>query len=384
MKIAVDIHPILRSGKSGIGFYQSEMLKAMVSVNHDDEYIFNYFDITGSKREAVEKLKTDRVYPERCKWFHYKLYKMLCALLPVPYSKFFKSKPDVSIFFEYHLPPFVRGKKILVVYDTVIKDYPETVRFKTKMMLKLTLKSSIKRADRIVTISEFSKKQIMKHFGVDEKKITVIPCAADREKYYPITDSAEAIEASKIRYGISGEYFLYLGNLEPRKNIVRLISAYSKAKSEKADLPKLVLAGGKGWLYDNIFNKVNELHLENNVIFTGYVADEDVPLLMNGAEAFCFPSLYEGFGMPPLEAMSCGVPVIVSDCSSLPEVVGDCGIKVDPYSEEDIAKALIKICDEEFTAEQRKKGIERADFFSWGKSASIMRSVIGELVDKEI
>ncbi len=382
LKVAINIQPMLHSDKSGIGFYETELVKALISENEKNEYILNYFDMKKDKDTLVAQYIVKGVKKESCNWFSATLYQLIWSLIPVPYTLFFKSKPDISTFFNYYLPPFVRGKKVLVIYDTVINDYPETVRFKTKTMLKLTLKPSIRRADRIITISEFSKRQIMKHYGIDEKKITIVPCAADNKKYYPMTDCDSKIRKTAEKYGVNGDYFLYLGNLEPRKNIVRLISAYDIAKKQKSDLPKLVLAGGKGWLYKEIFAKVNELGLENDVIFTGYVADDDAALLMNGAKAFCFPSIYEGFGMPPLEAMSCGVPVIVSDRSSLPEVVDDCGIKVDPYSEEDIANALIRMCNEEFASEQRKMSIEQAKKFNWKNSAEILKNVFKELIDE--
>ncbi|MGN0665954.1 MAG: glycosyltransferase family 4 protein [Huintestinicola sp.] len=381
MKIGINIQPVLHSGKSGIGFYQHELMKALLEKDKDNHYYLNYFDLGGKKTEAAKAYLTENSELDCCTWFNASLYQMIWSVLPiVPYRMFFKSRPDITAFFNYYHPPFARGKKLLVVYDTVIKDFPETVRFKTKTMLRLTLSSSIRRADRIITISEFSKQQIMKHYDVPESRITVIPCAADRKRFYPMNlDSLP--EETALKYGIDAPYYLYLGNLEPRKNIVRLIEAYKLASDRQADIPKLVLSGGKGWMYEEIFSKVNELRLENKVVFTGYVEDDDVPVLINGAKAFCFPSLYEGFGMPPLEAMSCGVPVIVSDCSSLPEVVGDCGIKVDPYSTESIADALIKILDDDLASEQSLMGIEQADKFSWDKSADMLIRVMNELTD---
>lgn len=384
MKIAVNIQPMLAGNKSGIGYYQSEMLRGLLSQDRENCYILNYFDLKNNKNALVEKyLSGGNVVKDCCKWFSATLYQMIWSVFPLPYRIFFRSKPDISVFFNYYLPPFARGKKVLVIYDTVIKDYPETVRLKTKIMLKLTLKASIRRADKIITISEFSKKQIIKHYDVDENKIAVIPCAADRKKYRPMNDGDPLIGRVKDKYGISGDYFLYLGTLEPRKNITGLITAYSEALKKKPDLPKLVIAGGKGWMYEEIFSKVTELKCEENIIFTGYVDDGDVPVLMNGAKAFCFPSFYEGFGMPPLEAMSCGIPVIVSDCTSLPEVVGECGIKVDPYSVEDMAEALVTACGDDFAREQSRMGIERASHFSWEKSAEMLKGIFEELYNEQ-
>ncbi len=383
MKIAVNIQPILGAGKSGIGFYQQGLLKALVDMDDRDDFILQYFDLKRRHKNPAAQFGKSCVSNEPCRWFSFSLYHLIEVFLPVPYRLFFKSSPDVTMFFNYYLPPFAGGKKVLVVYDTVLKDCPETMSFKTRTMLKLTLKRSIKRADKIVTISQFSKNQIIKHYNVAPEDIVIIPCAADSKRFFPVSDREELRQQLCPKYGIDGKYYLYLGTLEPRKNISRLVEAYDKAVKKCANLPLLVIAGGKGWLYEEIFRRVEELGLSRRVVFTGYVDDSDVPLLMNGAEAFCFPSLYEGFGMPPLEAMCCGVPVIVSNTSSLPEVTGDCGISVDPYSTDEIAEALIKMTDREFNEAQRIKSVERAKIFSWEKSAELLKSLAEELIKEQ-
>lgn len=371
---------MLHSEKSGIGFYQQEILKALFDEDEKDSFLLQYFDPQKKQGDPSKQFGKSNVSSEPCRWFSATLYQLLWTFLPIPYRMFFKSSPDISVFFNYYLPPFVKGKKALVVYDTVIKDYPETMNSKTRTMLNLTLKRSIKRADKIITISEFSKRQIIKHFGVAPEDIVIIPCAADNNRFYPISDRASVRQAVSSKFGINGEYYLYLGNLEPRKNIIRLIEAYGEALKRMAELPLLVIAGGKCWLYEEIFRRVEELKLTERVIFTGYVDDKDVPILMNGARTFCFPSLYEGFGMPPLEAMTCGVPVIVSNCSSLPEVTGDCGIAVDPESVSEISDALIRMIDDEFVAAESIKCIERAKSFSWTKNAKLLNKVLEELI----
>ena len=380
MKIAININPVIGANKSGIGYYESELLKAYM-VQSSEDVIFQYFD---ARNHGKSKLPEwfEGYKKQYCKFIPMSLYKLFSTFLPFPYSCIFKSKADVTVFFNYFLPPFIKGKSVVVVYDTVYKDCPETMNYKTRFSLALTLKKSIKRADRIVTISQFSKNQIINHFGVESDRIVVIPCAADKNKFGPALVNNYLPNDIAEKYSIPEKYFLYLGTLEPRKNIVRLVEAYSIAKKTHSGLPKLVIAGGKGWLYNEIFAKIEELSLDQDIIFTGYVNDEDVPQLMRYAQAFCFPSLYEGFGMPPLEAMACGTPVIVSNCTSLPEVVGECGIKVDPYSVEQIANALIKMTDPVFLSEQRELGIKQAELFSWEKSALIFKKMLEELADE--
>jgi glycosyltransferase involved in cell wall biosynthesis len=266
----------------------------------------------------------------------------------------------------------VKGKAIVTVHDMTIHRFPETVRAKTKYMLHSSLKKSLKRADAVMTISEFSKSELLQFYDYPPEKIQVIHCGVDPELYNDRV-SEEAVINAKAKYGIAGEYQLYLGTLEPRKNIERLVEAYAR---RKANVPRLVLAGGRGWLYEGIFEKVRALNLENAVIFTGYVDDGDKAALYSGAEFFVFPSLYEGFGMPPLEAMACGTPVLTSNAASLPEVCGDCAVYIDPYSTEDIADAMEKLSgDAELRKRLSAQGLEQAQKFSWDDSAGKLFNV---------
>ncbi|MCH5203862.1 MAG: glycosyltransferase family 4 protein, partial [Oscillospiraceae bacterium] len=313
-----------------------------------------------------------------CKWLSYGLVHRMWLLLPIPHKWFFPQKADVSLFFNYYVPPFAEGKVCSVVYDTVVKDMPETMNDRTRMVLRLTLKKSIKRSDKIITISEFSKSRIIHHFGVSEDKISVVCCGIDRSRYSSERSKEKADECLK-RLGIYEKYILYLGTLEPRKNITGLADAYKILSDTLPDCPVLVIAGGKGWLYESIFERVKTMGLEDRVIFTGYVSDEDTPVLMSGAELFCFPSFYEGFGMPPLEAMACGTPAVVSDRTSLPEVVGDAALKADADSPEDIADAMKQILtNEQLKRSLSEKGLARADKFSWENSAKALISFIKE------
>ncbi len=378
MKISIDIQPLFSGNRTGIGFYQTEMIRAMLRAGSGEEYKLNFFSLrnTGEKLKTAENIFGKGAEADVCGWFSSALAKKIWLLLPLPYSLFFPKRTDVSCFFNFTVPPFARGKKVVVIYDTVIRDFPETMSFKTKLVLSAELKRSIKRADKIVTISEFSKSRIMLHYGVSGDKIAVVPCGIRSDLFNP-SYSGEQVSEAKKRYNITGEYLLYLGTLEPRKNIERLVESYARLRSEKPDCPALVIAGGKGWLYDPIFERVKSLGVEDSVIFTGYVRDEDVPPLMKGALCFCFPSLYEGFGMPPLEAMACGTPVITSDCSSLPEVVGNAAVTVDPYSVDELYGALKRVTEDPSLREElSRRGIERSGKFSWEKSAGIFLDTI--------
>lgn len=381
MKIAVNIQPMLHLAKSGIGYYEQEILKNLLEIDDTDSFFLQYFSPRKKRGNVSASFSNEKASDDACHWFSATLYQLIWTVLPVPYKMFFSSDPDVSVFFNYYLPPGVKGKKMLVVYDTVIKDHPETMSFKTKTMLQLTLARSVRRADKIITISEFSKRQIMKHYNVPADDIVIIPCAADADKFRPVSADKRGEVLSRLNdaYGIKEDYFLYLGTLEPRKNISRLIEAYAEAQCGRQNFPQLVIAGGKGWQFEEIFRRAGECGVSDKIVFTGYIKDEDVAPLMGCARAFCFPSLYEGFGMPPLEAMSCGVPVIVSNTSSLPEVTGSCGISVDPLNVSEISSALVKFTDDEFRAEQSRMSLEQSKAFSWKKSAGSLLEIIREI-----
>ena len=378
MRIAVDVQPLLAGNRTGIGFYQVDLLKAVMSAAPENEYVLNFFSLRNTQ-EKVDKLREifgNSVKIRVCRWMSYSLIHMMWLLVPFPYRWFFPQKADVSLFFNYYVPPFAEGKVYSVVYDTVVRDMPETMDKRTRRVLNMTLKKSIRRSDRVITISEFSKSRIMYHFGVPEDRLSVVYCGIDRSRYNTEHPPEKILDCKK-RYDIGGRYILYLGTLEPRKNISGLIEAYKLLNDTQPDCPELVIAGGKGWHYAPIFERVKELGLESRVKFTGYVSDEDAPLLMSGAELFCFPSFYEGFGMPPLEAMACGTPTIVSDNSSLPEVVGEAALKVNADSPEDIAAAMKSIVsDEPLKQELCGKGLVRADEFTWKNSAKAFIKIL--------
>lgn len=383
MKIAFDGQLFLKGNKTGIAWCAHNLILELAKYP-ENECVIQCF----SKGYSKEQLQNLRVYEdagckvEYCRWFPNVLYRLLWNFIPIPYRIFFGENVDITQFFNFVVPPGVQGRKITIIHDMGYKAYPETVNRKTRNWLRLSLKKSCRHADHIITDSEFSKKEIIKYLRVNSQKITVVPCAVNHEEFR--TDySVEKIEEVKNKYHIDEKYFLYLGTIEPRKNLERLIKAYAELVNRRQNVPQLVLAGGKGWYYDSIFQMVDTYHLKEKVIFTGYVEQKDSPLLMSGAIAFVFPSLYEGFGMPPLEAMACGTPVITSKTTSLPEVVGDAGILIDPEDIEELSDAMEQMMDNEELREKLKKaGQKRAEKFTWKKSAEILmgvyRSALGE------
>lgn len=381
MKITFDAIPLVADKMTGIGWCEAGQTTALVKLHPENDYEYSFFtDASGAAKERIKQFTVGGIGVNASR-FPKKIYRGMSAMLPVPYSQFFGSRSDITHFFNYIVPPGVKGKTVVTVHDMVYKAFPETVRGRTKLMLNMGLKSSMQRADLVVTDSEFSKNEIIKYFPEHEEKLRVVPCGVDMERFAPCTDK-ERIEQVKKSLDIDGEYFLYLGTIEPRKNLERLIKAYGHFADEVGEnAPKLVLAGGKGWLYDGIFSRVQSMGLEDKVLFTKYVPSEDMTPLMCGALAFVFPSIYEGFGMPPLEAMACGVPVLCSGEASLPEVTGDCAVICDAYSINSITGGLRRLySDAGLRAELSAKGLERAKLFSWEKSAEKLYDVYKELM----
>lgn len=381
MNIAFDAVPLISDKITGIGWCEAGQTAALAELHPENSYAFNFFSRKDDhiKLERIKPFAGDNIAMNLVHGSGF-VYRTVSTFLPVPYSRYFGKNADLTHFFNYIVPPGVHGRTVVTVHDMVYKAFPETVRARTKYMLDMGLKSSMKRADMIVTDSEFSKAEILKYFPKYENKLRVVPCGVDPSRFRPC-ERPERIPEVKKSLGISGEYFLYLGTIEPRKNLERLIEAYwIFTRKIGSDAPKLVLAGGKGWLYDNIFAKVTDLGLSDRVIFTKYVPSEDMNPLMCGALAFVFPSIYEGFGMPPLEAMACGVPVLASDAASLPEVTGDCAVICNAYSSESIADGLGRLySDASLRQSLSERGIERAKSFTWKSSAMKLYNVYKEL-----
>lgn len=379
MKIAFDALPLISERMTGIGYCQAGQIQALMALHPEEQYIMQFFATGdgGEKRKRLTRYEEARAEIRQGKCSGY-LYRLLSNFLPIPYNKFFGNDADITHFFNYIVPPKVSGKTIVTVHDMVYKAFPETVRGRTRYMLETGLKRSMKRADLIVTDSQFSRSEILKYFPQCEEKLRVVPCGVDRTRFHPVNNPVRIEETTKS-LGIDREYFLYLGTLEPRKNLRRLAVAYNEFRKGKAEYPCLVLAGGKGWLNEDLMKTIKDLDLESDIKIVSYVPEEHICTLMSGALAFIFPSIYEGFGMPPLEAMACGVPVLTTHTASLPEVVGDSALICDPYNIEQICDCLEKLYRESnLRRDLSAASLKRARMFSWENAAAILYDVYKE------
>lgn len=262
--------------------------------------------------------------------------------------------------------PLAIKNQVLTLHDVQPLDHPEWLNPRFTAWRSWLLPKLSRRVNWIITISEFSKSRIIRHLGAEENKVTVIPEAAD-ERFSPQPKEKIRQILRELRMP-SQSYLLSLGSLVPNKNLPRLLSAWGKILPYLPPDMWLVLCGAQGT--DSVFKYVTLSETPDRVHFTGYVDDESLPALYSGAKAFVFPSLYEGFGLPPLEAMCCGVPVIASSAASLPEVVGDAAILVNPYDIDGIAKSIQSVLtDNELRNRMVEKGFDRASLYSWERTA---------------
>jgi len=259
---------------------------------------------------------------------------------------------------------------VVSIHDLSFEHLPQTFNRRSRTQLRLTVRHSAKRANRILSLSEHTRCDIIETYRVNASRVAAIPLAAP-EHFAPVDDNRE-LQRVRDNYGIDGDYILSVGSIQPRKNLARLIRAYALLRGDGPTdkLPKLVLAGKCAWLYDETLRTLDETGLKEAVVLTGYVPEADLPALYSGALCFVYPSYFEGFGLPPLEAMKCGAPVIVGNRTSLPEVVGDAALLVDPFDTEAIAAAIKQVLkDSELREQLSLKGRERATAFSWRETA---------------
>jgi glycosyltransferase involved in cell wall biosynthesis len=274
----------------------------------------------------------------------------------------------------YAGPPVCPAPVVLSLHDIAYERYPQFFPHDLLRHLRAIVPPAIRRAAVVLTLSEFSKRDIVRRYCLPAEKVVVAGCAAD-PIFRPMQDEAH-LAAVRAHYGTGAPFILCVGNLEPRKNLGTLIAAYLRLRRVDIIRHKLVLVGRKAWLYDDIFATARASGYADELVFTGYVPDEDLVALYNAADLFVYPSIFEGFGLPPLEAMACGTPVITSNTSALPETVGDAALMVDPLDGEALARAIAAVLGDAGLREQLStRGRQRAGAFSWEATARIIRGV---------
>lgn len=360
MLIGIDGNEANVENKVGIGEYAFELLNQFEQFTHSVS--------SGQNLEFRIYLKDNPRgdMPKEREGWKYRVIgpRKLWTQFALPLDLFFhKGRPSVFFTPTHYAPRFSPVPTAVSVMDLSYIHFPNLFRGKDLYQLKNWTAYSVKNASKIFTISQASKDDIIKTYRVRGEKVIVTYPGIKSEG-----SSKFKMQNSKVvdKYGIKGEYVLFVGTLQPRKNIVRLIEAFSRIKKDI----ELVIVGKKGWLYDEILESPKKFNVSNKVKFLDFVPDEDLPEIYKKALCFVLPSLYEGFGLPVLEAMRYGCPVITSNVSSLPEAGGDAALYVDPLNVNDIVKNLELIVeDEELRKKLIKKGYEQVKKFSWEKTA---------------
>ena len=364
MKIAIDVRTVTPV-RSGVGNYVLHLLKGLYNVAPKEEFFLvgqpANLEVIGDDASpglAHQTSISHESHPVGDLWEHFHLPRVLK-----------ENRVEVMHGPATLVPLLPAGyATVVTIHDLVAFLFPETIPRKYALYMRWLITRVVKRADRIISVSENTKQDLIQVLGVTPDKVTVVHEAA-QPGFTPVRDQ-EMLDKVARRYGIEDPFVYHVGNIEPRKNLVRLIRAFLLMRSRSKRKVRLVITGQKGWLTGRLFKALDGKDLHEDVIFTGYVPHQDLPLLMNAAEVFVFPSLYEGFGLPALEAMRCGTPVVTSNISSLPEIVGRAAVLVDPYNEESIAEGLQSVVeDADLRKELSRKGLAQAELFSWERAA---------------
>ncbi|RLC69773.1 MAG: glycosyltransferase family 1 protein [Chloroflexi bacterium] len=375
MRIGVDYTSAVRQG-AGIGRLTRCIFQALAEIDHENEY--RLFAAMGRGQSS----NFPTFQPSKLSNFRLKTIPLSDRELNVVWHRLRLPLPvelitgPVDVFHspDFTLPPVWRARAVLTVHDLSFLRVPECFTGALRRYLERVVPRSVRRADHVIADSHSTKRDLVELLGTPAGKVTVIHSGVE-PRFRPIVDRA-ALGPVRQRYDLPERFIISVGTLQPRKNFATLVEAFARLKSETGNWKpgarslKLVIAGGRGWLYEEIFARVEALGLQGDVLFPGFVADEDLPALYNLAEAFVLPSLYEGFGLPPLEAMACGTPVVTSNVSSLPEVVGDAGLMVEPADVESLAAAIERVLEDGgLRREMVQRGLARAKEFTWERAA---------------
>jgi glycosyltransferase involved in cell wall biosynthesis len=367
MRIGIDVSSAVNQ-TAGIGRYTTELVTSLLEIDKQNEYVFHSFfgDPSGFKKRFSE----DR-FQMSAHEFSGRMLRVRALCL-----SFLRRTPDsllqnIDIF---HVPDFAfpasrKVPSILTVHDLIFLRYPEYFTKINRTYMKQMAKFSADNARHIIADSHSTKLDIMEYFRIPEEKISVIHLAVS-DLFQPVDDPVKSGQVLST-HGVDGPYLLYVGTLEPRKNVITILEAFHACLNSEQDFPyRLVVAGKKGWLYEETFQRVKKLRLEDRVVFTGYVDDQGLPVLYSNATAFVYPSIYEGFGFPVIEAMSCGAPVICANTSSLVEVAGNAALTHNPTDVEKLAQNILELTrDDALRREMIEKGFENVKRFSWAKTA---------------
>jgi len=372
VRIGIDAGPLLTDRPGGVEVYLGELVTRMPRIGCAHEFRL-YFNYTRARHgSTVERFtggnvraRVCRIPPQATTWLHWRLG------VPVDWLA---GGVDVMFYPSFAVLPQRRGRAVVTIHDLIPLTHPEFCEPEHVRDFRARVPGSVARADAVIVVSDYTGQLVQEHFRVAGDRVREIPNGV-HERFRPPTDGAAAARVA-ARYGIRTPYFLFTGTMEPRKNVCRLVEAFARARGAAAD-HALVLAGKAAWQARAIEETVARLGLGSRVVLPGYVAVADLPALYGAATAFLFPSLVEGFGIPPLEAMACGCPALASAIPALAEVLGEAALTVDPEDVEAIASGIERLAGDAGLRETlRGRGLRRASEFSWDRTAAETLAVL--------
>lgn len=363
MKILIDFTQIPLQ-KVGVGVYALNLVARLHALDRLNTYVI----LAQDDDRALDRITADnfRIIRVKSAFFRKLIFRFIMEQVYIPLLVF-RYRIDLCHSVHYSFPVLAPCKKIVTICDMTFFKHPEYHVPGKIIYFRFFIWLSSVFADDIIAISQSTINDFHDAFSYAKHKGHVVYLGKDN-RFKPESDPAK-IHPIKLALGIKKEYFLFIGTLEPRKNIARIIEAFHMVLRSSKKY-QLVVAGKKGWYYDNIFRLVESLDLQNDVLFTGFLNEDDKPLLLAGAKAFIYPSLYEGFGIPILEALACAVPTITSNISSMPELSGNAAILINPLQVEELCEAMnTVITNESVVHELQQKSIEQAKKFTWDRTA---------------
>jgi glycosyltransferase involved in cell wall biosynthesis len=364
MRIGFDATPI-SPGKSGIGYHVEFLVRALAELDGIDEILLfsNRRPVFDGPPPARTRWIERGGFPKRAPWMH--------LILPLLIER---EKPDVVHYVNFNAPILHPHPFVVTFHDMVLYRHPEFFTWKKRILTRSLMPHVARRAGAIITVTEAMRAEIVGILGVPKEKVSVVP-PAPGEIFAPVADPALREDVAR-RHGLDGPYVLTVATLEPRKNLAGLLRAFDLLISQTGLPHRLAVAGGKGWMYTPILGTIRSLEHADRVRVLDYVPLPDLPALYTGADLMVFPSFYEGFGMPPVEAMRCATPVVVSDIPALREVTGDASVQVDPRSIESIAGGMRRVLtDPAMAGQMRRRGSQVAARYTWPKAARLSLEV---------
>jgi glycosyltransferase involved in cell wall biosynthesis len=367
MRIGLEAQRANLPNPTGVERYAAELIKHLAKIDHKNEYIL-YF----------------RTPPAQ--WFLELPANFKCKVMPFP--KFWTQirlswetiihPVDVMMILASALPIIHPKNSIATVHDIAFEMFPKAFTTFMRKYLQWSTRFAVKSARKIVSVSQSTKNDLVRIYGADAKKIEVIHLGFDASQYSP--KKYEQVQPILDKWNlVFQKYILFVGTLQPRKNILKLIEAFDLLRKKNRIEEKLVIVGGKGWLWEPIMNKIESVK-DGSIVYLQYLSNEDLKVVFSGASLLTLPALYEGFGLPPLEAMASGVPVVVSNISSLPEVVGDAGRLVEPDSVDSIAEGILEVLtNQNLRVQMIENGLLQAKKFTWEECARKTLALIESL-----